>query len=609
MKFIEATKVETRAKVMNLTKTEIEEFINFILDIFSEEESKQLLQPMTNLLKNKRYLTQIKKMSLVEMLVELFTNHGFVLTFYQHLSKTSLSAYLYGQLVWEKAILKKETIDPKFSDAFEKIELQSYMHESFPLKDECTLIFRQIIINYSGEKDYLFIEPSLRNILKLLLPIPKDYTLHPLTTSPQTDFSYSNEEDIFPAIQLLSEMIDNKLISFGKTNEKPMAKSLNLIKETNTILEFYSEKKQDAFVADILTRSLYYYRQRFQFKSKELDTLKTLINYQFSDALHFSISRLFASHLKKIRFGRYQNQQEELFKLLTYIIGAIAQKSWVSVENIFKHTYYKDLYFNFEQSYDTESYEFISDTVITRWNEEENKVLSVGDHHAELFHEPILKGAFFYLGALGLLELKYDKPISPYPHIKAKDKEYISVWDGLKYIKLTKLGEYIFNLSSSYSPKEMVVKKDTSIKFDEFKPIITVAKSNTLMIAKIEPFVEKLDNERYILSHAKLFRECKSVKMLKEKIEKFYKNIEQKPPQVFVDFFEECISNANPMKRNLKQIVIELKENKKLLNLLMSHKKLQELFVKAEGYRILVFKDDIPKLSKILKENGFFLEF
>ncbi len=41
----------------------------------------------------------------------------------------------------------------------------------------------------------------------------------------------------------------------------------------------------------------------------------------------------------------------------------------------------------------------------------------------------------------------------------------------------------------------------------------------------------------------------------------------------------------------------------------MSDSKLQKLFVKAEGHRIIVLKEDIAKVTKIVKDNGFFVEF
>ncbi|MEA3553244.1 MAG: hypothetical protein U9R39_02445, partial [Campylobacterota bacterium] len=82
-----------------------------------------------------------------------------------------------------------------------------------------------------------------------------------------------------------------------------------------------------------------------------------------------------------------------------------------------------------------------------------------------------------------------------------------------------------------------------------------------------------------------------------------------KLPTVFDDFFEEIKENSNMLKRDLKLITIELKNNKKLLNLFMNNKKLQELTIKASGYRILILKDNMAKLTKIVKDNGFFVEF
>ena len=93
------------------------------------------------------------------------------------------------------------------------------------------------------------------------------------------------------------------------------------------------------------------------------------------------------------------------------------------------------------------------------------------------------------------------------------------------------------------------------------------------------------------------------------KIDGFYNNIEQNPPKVFKEFFEQIKENANMLKKDIKQIVINLENNKKLLNLFLRNKKLQELTVKAQGYRIIVSKDDISKLTKIVKDNGFFIEF
>jgi len=596
MNFLYMNKKELKSFFDKKYKSHIEKILDYIIENSQEDELKSLKLPKDIDNKQKRY--RFSKIELINLITRLFETPNFLSIFYKYLSKNSASQYIYSKLIWEGRVVDTEEVIDKFDLKLPEIRRESYGYNERVLDDELSLVKRVVRFGYR-ESDYLYIDRDIRDILKFLYPIPNDYNLIPRTKLADTEFSYTNEDGVLPFINTFAEMFDNKLIDFGKNNEKPLVKTLNILKHSSGINEFYRDKRLDSFATDMLTRSFYYYGKRFNFKDRELDTLKLFMEYQLKNELNFTISRIFASHLKKIRFGKYTDEEQELFVLLKYIIKIMPKDNWVGVENIIKHTYYRDLYFNFEGNYKTESYEFITD---------DGNIL-VGDNYAEIFHEPILKALFFYLGALGLLELKYNSPISRYKNIRAKGKEYISVWDSLKYIRLTELGKYIFGMSHTYTPKKIVVKKAKELKFDEFKPIITVDENASIAIAKLEPFTDKLDNNRYILSHSKIFKECKNIKHLKLKIDSFYNQIEKNPPKVFVDFFENIIKDSNQMSRNLKQVVIELKENKRLLNLFMNNRKLQELFIKAEGYRIIVLKQDIPKVTKIVKDNGFFVEF
>jgi len=276
------------------------------------------------------------------------------------------------------------------------------------------------------------------------------------------------------------------------------------------------------------------------------------------------------------------------------------------MQNIVKFCKYRDIRIDLDRPHKTAEYNLECEVVTDTGIKVETFYASDGNYNT-LFLEPILKASFFYLGSLGLFELKYDDPYSPYT-ISAKGKAYISTWDSLEFVKLSELGKYIFGFSDSYEQKT-IIKKATSLKFDEYKPIITIDSKDTITQAKLESFTDKYDENRYILSYAKIFKDCKNIKALELKIDGFYKNIEPNPPQVFKDFFDEIKENQDLLRRDLKQVVIELKENKKLLNLFMKNKKLQEIVIKAQGYRVIVLKTDIPKLTKILKDNGFFVEF
>jgi hypothetical protein len=622
MEFVKIDKDEFRKVSNQLYMRDLEYILQYIVENFSKGNIKALRLPDTIYSKTER--KKLTKTFILNLLYKIKESSYFTHYFYKVLAKSSVSKIIYHRLLWVDNSLDTQKISEELNISFKHIEVKSYHYEDYYLENERSLIIRKFAHGYNSSQDILYIEPKLRDLLKLFYPVPNDYILTVVDSPLSTKYHYSNENGILSFIHNIRELLQNNLIEFGKNNEKPMVKSLNLLSASTDLEDFFQEKKINTLALDMLTRSFYHYKKKFFFKEREIDTFVLFMEYQMKEAFGFTISRVFTSHLKKVKFGKYVNEENEFFVLLKYIISLMPKEGWVSFENILSHTYYRELYFDFEDSYKTENYEFTSDEKnqyeVTYLNlttedteessyESDNKILKVGDHYGELFHEPILKGIFFYMGALGLMELKYDDPITPYENIKAKDKPYISTWDGLKYVKLTKLGEYIFGRSKSYTPKEIVIKKVATIKFDEFKPIITVDKSNSIMVAKLEPFTEKLENDRYILTHTKLFRDCRHMKDLKLKIESFYTKIEKNPPKVFIDFFDEVLINSNLMKRNLKQVVIELESNKKLLNLFMRNHKLQELLIKAEGYRIIVFKDDVSKITKIVKDNGFFVEF
>ena len=589
MKFFIYEVDELRIIINNCTYQELIRFTKYINDVAPGRI-------------NIKKLASTKKVALVNYLIELLSEDKNILNISKKLLSTKLSAYLYTTIVWENRALQTSEISREFDVNFPAITGGSYGVNEEYLNGMLGLIIRATRKSggyyYTDDLDVLSISRNIISLLKILLPIPDDFDLEGVKNPQDTKYNYTNENEIFNFISVISEMLKNNLVEFGKTGEKPLAKSINILKTSSGVNEFYSEKKLDSFASDMLTRSFsYYYWASKKFQSSELESLKDFVTEKFEDKFYFFITRILASHLKKVRYDHHYSKELGLFNILKTIILDLPQESWVAIENILKYSKYRALEFHLEYKSKTDNYTFDVD----------DGYYNCESSYSLLFFEPVLKGAFFYLASLGLLEIKYDEPKSD-STIRAKGKEYISVWDGLKYIKLTELGKYIFGLSKKYEQKT-IKKITTKLKFDEYKPIITIDSQDTITQAKLEPFTDKYDANRYILSYTKIFRDCKSKKVLDIKIDNFYKQIEPNPPQVFKDFFEQIKLDSNMLKRDLTQVVIKLKNNKKLLNLFLKNKKLQEMIIKAEGYRIIVSKNDIPKLTKIVKDNGFFIEF
>jgi len=596
MKFTSLDDSELRYLFNESTKIELIKIIDFVNELVDEKLSLKFEIERRH---------SLKKNVLVNYLIFVFRNNIYIGNIYKKLSSNEVSDFIYQILIWESNAMQTQEIKDKFDYRFAAMEKVYYGSGESYLEDNLSFVKRKQTHYYSGEEDILLLDSNMKTILKLVYPIPKDYELESVDNPDETMHTYSNETNVFNFINIISEMLKNNLIEFGKTNEKPLAKTLNIIKSSSGISEFYGEKKLDTFATDMLTRSFsYYYWERKKFESTELGSLKDFVLSQLDDKFHFFISRIFASHLKKVRYDGFYSSQIHLFNVLKMIMNDMPIDDWVGMDNIVKYCNYRDIKFDFESAYKTDNYNMECDVLE---NETRTDTFYVSNNYNILFFEPIIKASFFYLGALGLFELKYNKPLSPYT-TRAKGKEYISTWDSLKYVKMTNLGKYVFGITDSYEQK-MIEKNTTALKFDEYKPIITVDSQDTITQAKLEPYTDKYDENRYILSYAKIFRDCKNTKALEIKIDGFYKQIEPNPPQVFIDFFDEIKENQNLLKKDLKQVVIELNNNKKLLNLFMKNKRLQELVIKAQGFRVIVLKDDIPKLTRIVKDNGFFVEF
>ncbi len=589
--------------VKNLTLNQFNTLFDFVEEIIDS----MLIMGLPKFVTHKTARYNVRHPQYTELFVLLFSNEKFLEKLYYKLTTNNTSTNLYRILIWEE----KEYITSKAVSRFDlKVTPYNFGHygeKEENLTDILSLITRVAYKDYRTDVDKIYIVSELRSLLKFSFLLPDDFSITVTNSSNHSELTYSNEEGVFSFISNIEDMLKNNLVEFGKTNEKPLAKTLNLLKASSGILEFYEDdKKSNTIATDMLTRSFYYYYySQHRFRDNNLDTLKDFITKQFNNQIPFFISRIFTSHLKKVRFDEYYTSQNELFDLTKLLINEMPKDGWVSFENILRYCKYRDFRFDFESRYKTSDYYMTADILFH--DEEITDDVHAYFQYEIIFFEPILKAMFFYLASLGIVEIKYDKPYSPYT-IKAKGLPYISIWDQLKYIKFTNLGLYTLGILDSYEAKK-IEKKETKLKFDNYKPIITVDNNDTIMLAKLEPYSEKYDENRYILTYPKIFRDCKDIKSLNLKIDGFYNNIEKNPPKIFIDFFDEIKQNANMLKKDITQIVINLQNNKKLLSLFMTNKRLKELTIKAQGYKIIVSKDNLSKLTKIVKDNGFFIEF
>ncbi len=573
-----------------------------LLPDFRVEDLKDLFKFSESFIPNS-YFTKMnmRKADYIYLFEKLLDDEEYLDNFLKKLYETECSKNIYYTFVWLKYVVIQQDEIYKLCKDIGNYLPSEINYKGSKLYDN--LGFINVDKDYHDNKMFFFISENIRMFLQYILPKPEDYNLlplHPKEINP-TKYSYENETGILDFINIASDMFESGLIEFNKAGTKPLAKTIKMLKSSIDIKEFYQEKPLNDYVTNLLLITFQNYFNKKNKYSKE--PLKALREFM-TDVEHWvdiDNYKVLLNHLKGVGAYYYSS----IYMFAQKIFKDFPSNDFVSIENILHYAIYRDIRLDISSRYDTNRYRM---NVVLQ-NEMfyfEDYVL-VEENYNELFYFPYIKGIMFYFAALGIVEIRYDEPTSKSGY-KQRGKDFVSPWDGLRYVRLTELGKYIFGHIDKYEPKE-IKKAKQEIKFDEYKPIMTINPNDMVLKTKVEKYAEPIDKKRYILSYNQIFKDCKTKKQLKNKIDNFYEIIEKNPPQIFKNFLSKIEQNSNLLKKNSDEIVIELKNNKELLNLFLTNLKLKEMIIKAEGYRVIVLKNDLPKFTKIVKENGFFVEF
>ncbi len=543
-----------------------------------------------------------KKLDYIYLFEKLLDDKEYLDAFLKKLYETECSKNIYYTFIWLKYVVIQQDEIYKLCKDIENYLPYEINYKGSKLYDN--LGFINVDKDYHHDnKIFFFISENIRMFLQYILPRPEDYNLLPLLPEKikPTKYSYENETGILDFINIASDMFESGLIEFNKAGTKPLAKTIKMLKSSIGIKEFYQEKPLNDYVSNLLLITFFgFYHKKKKLHKKPIENLKEFIT-TLDYWVYTEIYKILLTHLKGIVSYYYSG----IYKFAQKIFKDFPSNNFVSIENILHYAIYRDIKLDINSRYDTNRYKM--DVVLQNEMFYFEDYVLVEENYNELFYFPYIKGIMFYFAALGIVEIRYDEPISKSSY-KQRGKDFVLPWDGLRYVRLTELGRYIFGHIDKYKPKE-IKKAKQEIKFDEYKPIITINPNDMVLKTKVEKYAEPIDKKRYILSYAQIFKDCKTKKQLKNKIDNFYEIIEKNPPQIFKDFLSKIEQNTNLFKKKTDEIVIELKNNKELLNLFLTNHKLKEMIIKAEGYRVIVLKSDLPKFTKIVKENGFFVEF
>lgn len=218
------------------------------------------------------------------------------------------------------------------------------------------------------------------------------------------------------------------------------------------------------------------------------------------------------------------------------------------------------------------------------------------DRYVQEFGHTAIQAFAFMLCSLGIVEIGLS------PQVRRE-----SPFARAEYVRLTALGRYALGLSEEYE-----VPKQEHTAYFELDPDRLIIRS----LVEPNPYAQLLldtsvviSRNRFETSAQSFLAHCASRSDVEEKIGIFRQFVSDELPPLWKQFFDSLLQHCNPLKKERSDYYVYSlsPDNTDLVRLLTSTPSLRKLFVRAEGYLILVKKDDQKKFVDELKKYGYLL--
>ena len=457
--------------------------------------------------------------------------------------------------------------------------------------------------NEPKKEDYVLVLPDqIRNIIKSIVPPPLGFELLPLDEVPDSaGCCYSCGQKAITDLRLVAEYIAQGHLKYSKT-EKVATSSLKTLRQMTGGPELF-EDDNDIELSLLHTRLLVGGMAFAGEKGRE----KLLAGTNISEAVRDLFQKISGSapflhedllpHFSSAR-NRWCQYSADSGRHLAEFFGSIPAAKWVSWENI--------------RSYHTLREQvpslFRADTGILqasarRPNDTWSKTVEVNEQNRfPLVSEPLLKGYAFLLAAFGLAEIDFAAPTHPtYQRI---NKDYLTPYDGLRFVRLTPLGEFVHGQREHYDV-EAGAPTRSPILLGEVRLLATCWNPDKLTELALAQFMEVLAPGRYRMTPKSLLGGCCCREDIEERIRLFRRVVAAAPPAIWEELFERTLARVSPLNLEPDYVVLKVSADEEIRRLIASDPVLRGIVLKVEGLRIAVRRDDLKKLAKRLEQFGY----
>jgi len=580
-------------------------YITYLQDFFSEADFA---------IKGKFSINKLRKNDLIRTLAKVYANKSMFQTLFTMLSE-EIKKILH-LLVWEGVEKSAEHLEQKYKiEIVNRTKKYGFSYSAQDILNDYLIFQVRSQYSWTGASDspykyYLSVSDPLRKIFKQYLSFPEGYHLISLDTIDHTDFLFQSQDRILSRIKLYYSYIEQGNLKYSRSSGKLLKSSLTQMAKYCDIEEFFNHKDKNLHYLKTGLIINFFRGIKGQTQGVKGQTLKNpvellqeLFRNFFENNQHeaFNLYELLY-HLKGGYYEYEQGEREKkVKKSLLKLLKDLPPSQWISLENIVTYCLYRDIYLEVIHKTHNELY---FNKMYQGFGSSYERAYARNALYKDAVVVPLLKTMIFLFAAFGIVDIAYNFPENQV--VRERNFKYLSVFDGLRYVRLTPLGAYITGLTKKYSAP--VEEETADIVLDTKRLIITIKGKDPLKTLTLEKIGDKISKNCYKVNYQTFLTECATKNDIKQKITLFHTHLAAEPPQIWKDFLEDVLNRINPLVGKQKMAVYKLKQNKELISLVARDEILKQYILKGEDYHILIAKNNIPKVIKRLEEFGYFID-
>lgn len=565
-------------------------------------------------IKIKKLLTSniTNKFKLIKLFSKIFIDKKYFQIFMDSLPKDVKE--ILNILVWEGGLHNIETFKNRFGSEI-VIEGKQNSYCSSSKINPPYLIFNVLANrNYqaydpSRNPYYLGLDDKIRDLFKKYLDKPADYNFSPVQKINDTRFIFQDQGQIISQIVLFYTYIQQGNLKMSKNGNKILSTSIKQMCSYCNIKEFY--ENQDQTLRHIRTQMLA--DLILDIKNEEytepVGLLKIIADELFSSQSSGQyILRELLYHIKGLRYTNpgygliFEKNEQKVRLAMLNLIKKMPVSQWISAEKILKYCSYRSNDFEIISREFAAEYLYYCRSIGRDYQWIRESVYY--DKYTDIILIPFIKTFMFLCAGIGILDIAYDLPENK--KYQEKQNPYLSVFDSLKYIRLTSLGAYLLGLSKDYDLNLEI--KEAEIALDDQRLIINLDRQDTLKSLFLDSIADRITDTCFTVNYNSFLKSCASKEDIKQKIRMFRENISSNPPKIWKEFINEIMNKINPMTEEKSMKVYKLKQNDELISLIAQDEFLKKYILKAEDFHIIIDSNNLKQVKSRLEEFGYLLD-